>query len=296
MRMSLEQLEFFVTAASSGSFSGAARRLGKAQSAVSTAIANLELELGLRLFDRSARYPTLTREGEALLADARTILSRCTSFEDRAAGFAQKTDAKLRVACDEIISFTFTAELLGDFAERFPETELELLFGSLGDVEELVQEGRADLGLLVPLRHPAKTLEARHLGPMPFLPVVSSEHPLAQRKSVTRDELSEHRQLCIITRGGEREPEATLLGGRPWMIDSNYAIHDLVRRGLGFAFLPVHMIRHDLRAGRLVPVPVPLDGLPLEVPIYLIWPPAQGFGLAGTWLMDAMADVNTDDH
>lgn len=71
---SIDQLEAFVTAAEFGSFSAAARRLGKAQSAVSAAISNLEIDLGSNLFDRSSYRAELTVSGVSLLDYARSIL------------------------------------------------------------------------------------------------------------------------------------------------------------------------------------------------------------------------------
>ena len=67
MRYSPEALTAFVETVSTGSFSAAARRLRKSQSTVSTAIANLEADLGVTLFDRSSRHPVLTPEGERAL-------------------------------------------------------------------------------------------------------------------------------------------------------------------------------------------------------------------------------------
>lgn len=64
MRYSPEALNAFVETVSAGSFSAAARRLHKSQSTVSTAIANLEDDLGVTLFDRSARHPVLTEQGQ----------------------------------------------------------------------------------------------------------------------------------------------------------------------------------------------------------------------------------------
>lgn len=63
MAVSLDQLQAFVAAAEAGSFSGAARALRKAQSAVSTQVANLEADLGLELFNRAGRNPVLTPAG-----------------------------------------------------------------------------------------------------------------------------------------------------------------------------------------------------------------------------------------
>ncbi len=68
MRYSPESLEAFVQTVSSGSFSAAARALGKSQSTISTAIAGLEDDLGFKLFDRSGRQPILTDQGRGALA------------------------------------------------------------------------------------------------------------------------------------------------------------------------------------------------------------------------------------
>src|SRR5471032_2467284 len=68
--VTLDQLRTFIAAAEEGSFSAAGRKLRRAQSVVSQTLANLELQLGVTLFDRSARYPKLTDDGRALLQNA----------------------------------------------------------------------------------------------------------------------------------------------------------------------------------------------------------------------------------
>ena len=71
--LTLDQLRTFIAAVDEGSFSAAGRKLRRAQSVVSQTLANLEAQLGVKLFDRSARYPRLTDEGRSLLADARSV-------------------------------------------------------------------------------------------------------------------------------------------------------------------------------------------------------------------------------
>ena len=65
--ISLDRLRAFLAAVERGSFSAAARQLGRAQSAVSEAVSGLEAQLGVVLFDRMGRYPRLTPEGTVLL-------------------------------------------------------------------------------------------------------------------------------------------------------------------------------------------------------------------------------------
>ena len=70
-----EVLQAFVQAATQGSFSAAARKLGKSQSTVSAAVASLEIDLDVVLFDRSSRKPTLTPAGHVLLERAEQVLA-----------------------------------------------------------------------------------------------------------------------------------------------------------------------------------------------------------------------------
>ena len=77
----LQQLETLVLCVECGSFSSAARKLGKAQSAVSTAIANLEIDAGIDIFDRSTRIPTLTPHGKRLYIQSLNLLSQAKDIE-----------------------------------------------------------------------------------------------------------------------------------------------------------------------------------------------------------------------
>ena len=82
--VTLDQLRTFVAAVDEGSFSAAGRKLRRAQSVVSQTLANLEAQLGVKLFDRSARYPQLTEEGRSLLIDARLVANTIDGFKARA--------------------------------------------------------------------------------------------------------------------------------------------------------------------------------------------------------------------
>jgi len=79
--VTLDQLRTFIAAVDEGSFSAAGRKLRRAQSVVSQTLANLEAQLGVRLFDRSARYPRLTEQGRSLLADARAVADNVDGFK-----------------------------------------------------------------------------------------------------------------------------------------------------------------------------------------------------------------------
>src|ERR1700756_4062730 len=95
--VSLDQLRTFIAAADEGSFSAAGRRLGRAQSVVSQTMANLESQLGVRLFESRGGYPAFTAEGRTLLADARGIAGNMDLFKARARGLAGGLEPELSV-------------------------------------------------------------------------------------------------------------------------------------------------------------------------------------------------------
>ncbi|WP_394495194.1 LysR family transcriptional regulator [Shewanella sp. ENK2] len=103
MNWSIEQLKAFVAAANTGSFSAASRDLGKAQSRVSTAISNLEIDLGFKLFDRSHRLPVLTEQGEQLLIEAKAVIAQCERLNSRAMSVQTNNELALTIAIDEAV-------------------------------------------------------------------------------------------------------------------------------------------------------------------------------------------------
>lgn len=95
MRYSLESLIAFVTAAQTGSFSAAARQLRKSQSTVSAAIANLEADLGLVLFDRSGHQPQLTDDGHKVRVHVEAILAASDTLDALAVRLANRIEQRL---------------------------------------------------------------------------------------------------------------------------------------------------------------------------------------------------------
>lgn len=141
-----ESLQAFVLAAELGSFSAAARRLNKAQSAVSTAIANLEIDTGLQLFDRSTRSPTLTAQGRALLPHANGILLGTREFMAKAGSMAEGTEDRLGLVVEQRINPAPLYAVLDRFSKVFPAVSLEIYGCDRNRSLRIQQEGRAGQG------------------------------------------------------------------------------------------------------------------------------------------------------
>ncbi|MDX1267355.1 MAG: LysR family transcriptional regulator [Oceanisphaera sp.] len=286
MSFSLEQLQAFVATVDTGSFSAAARRLGKAQSVISTAVSNLEIDLGNSLFLRSGRYPRLTPAGERLLAEARVILERCEHFRGVAKSLGEGVESRLVLAVDELYPSEQLGALMDEFSRRFPSVELELLFPLMEDVSRMVLEERVDLGIMWRQEILPSALNFHALGWVPLKIVCAPEHALA-RQQVGWEELKRYRQLMVATRNDSEEKVRLRVAADVWWIESHWVIVELVQRNLGWAFVPEHVVAGALDNGYLVSPSLAFDDHDWPVALELIWHKQRPLGKAAAWLKEA---------
>jgi len=146
--VSLDQLRTFIAAADEGSFSAGGRRLRRAQSVVSQTLANLETQLGVKLFDRSRRSPVLTKQGVALLAEARAVVGGMDVFKARAKGLSEGLEPQLSVVVDVMFPLDRLTTAVAAFQEEFPAVPLRLYVEALGAVLQPVIEDRCAFGVM----------------------------------------------------------------------------------------------------------------------------------------------------
>ncbi|MGY3859018.1 LysR family transcriptional regulator [Aeromonas intestinalis] len=287
MNLSLEQLKALLAAAETGSFSGAARRLGKAQSVVSTAIANLEIDLGLELFDRSGRYPVLTEAGRRVQQEALILLAQSERLQAIAGELAVGIESRLTLAIDDDSHLPWLGAVLEEFATRYPAVELELLFPLMDDVTELLKSGRAQLGICYQQMQPARELVARSLGAVSMPLVVSPDHPLAHKEPLRESDLQGARQLMVTGRREGTERNRFRLSSQVWWVEGDLGILELVKLGLGWASVPDFLLHRPLARGEVV-VLQPDFASQTELMLELQWHRARPLGQAGAWLKEAL--------
>ncbi len=240
MQWTLEQLKAFITAAETGSFSAASRKLGKAQSRVSTAISNLEIDLGFELFDRSAKFPVLTAQGKEMLVDAQAILQQCQRMNARAHAVTAGEPVAFNVAIDEAVPMATFETLFCLLAESFQNLTVTIINGSQDDIVNWVKKGRADIGFVYRIKPLSESLEWYDLVMVKQKLITGLNHPLAQVKLPTEDDLVKYRQLVIRDKLGYSQENP--LSPNYWHIDSYFYISSLVEKNLGWAFVPEHII------------------------------------------------------
>ena len=266
MNWTLEQLRQFVTTADCGSFSAAARRLGRAQSAVSTAIGLLEADLNMALFDRSGRNAKLTDAGELLLLEARELLRQAEALDHRARSLSSGNEARLSLALDEALPYAATSALLREIGSRFPDLELTLLNGTATEVGHFVQDERAHIAFHF-LRGPLPfSLDQRLMGSVPQGVFVANDHPLAQLRTAHRKDLVKYRQLVMHA----EDVHEAVYSPRIWRSDSFYSIAEMVADDLGWAILPVNVGLDDAYDKPLRQVHCPSLALP-GLSVRMLW-------------------------
>jgi DNA-binding transcriptional LysR family regulator len=284
MRHSPEALTAFAEAATLGSFSAAARKLGKSQSTVSSAIANLEIDLGLNLFDRSSRKPALTENGRIMLGKVREILAAGDRLDRAASELGDGLEPRLTVVWSDTYQSDRFEEMLSAFERGFPDLEFECLIAEHGDLVSLVQTGRANIGVVAAQgAYPPDVGSAMIAEQSEITLFVATAHPLASTRDVTPATLAGFRELRLDTYL-EVAP-AVPRSGRTWSAPSYLMLLEMAVMGFGWAAIPRWMVTR-FAAGKLVELDA--RGWPRRVPVDAVWSRQRPLGRAGTWLLQEM--------
>ena len=286
----LDQLRIFLAVVEEGSFGGAARASGRAVSAISYGIAQLEAQLAVTLFEREgSRKPVLTEAGEGLLAEARGVVDRVDALLAKTQSLHAGLESNVGLVLDVMVSGEVTARVLGEFRRMFPTVTLSLNIEGLGAVAECLLDDRAQLAIGGPVigDHPA--LERQLIGAVDLVPVAAPDHPLAAG-SIAPGESRNHLQLVLADRSDLTQGrEFSVLSPLTWRLGDLGAKHSLLKEGLGWGNMPRHQVAEDLAAGRLVELDLP-ESPGTQYPLSALWRRDHRLGPAASWLIDAFRD------
>ncbi|MEZ8968215.1 hypothetical protein BCS96_05385 [Vibrio breoganii] len=124
----IEAIEAFILAAENSSFSIAAKKQGKSQSAVSQLIHNLEIDLGYELFTRKGRFISLNENGHALLKQARMVKAQYSRFVQHAEQLKTSQKQRINIGIDPLLCPKNTTRLIQQFETTFSSVEVYLIY------------------------------------------------------------------------------------------------------------------------------------------------------------------------
>jgi DNA-binding transcriptional LysR family regulator len=292
--LSVDQLQVFLAAADHGSFSAAARALGRAQSLVSYAVQRLEEQVGLALFDRSGYRPVLTAAGQALLPRARRIVGEVSAFHALSRGLATGVEAEACITVDAMYPMCLLLRALVDFRTRWPAVSPRVLVDNMGAAVEQVLEGRSTVGLLGMVATEQPELELRPAAAIAMVPVAAPSHPLAQHPGeLLNEHLRDHVQLVLTDRAPHLSgPDRGVFSSQTWRLNDLGAKHAMLLAGLGWGGMPEHLVRDEIASGRLVRLPSPYWDPHRTLPLWVAHRRDAVLGPAAQWLVIHLASLN----
>ena len=287
--LTLDQVQVLLSVVEHGSFSGAARSLGRAQSAVTHAIQRLEAQLGVDLFDRDGYRPSLTEAGRTLLPRARRLVEEAASLRAQARNVAGGLEGELTLAVEALFPMPPIVAALHEFSRRYPSITTRLYVEALGAATQLVLNGTCVLGLLPDFFSESDNLLRRPLLSVELLSVVAPDHPLARMQGeIPPEALRDHVQLVLTDRSGlTGNRDYGVLGDRTWRLGDLGAKHAMLRAGLGWGNMPRHIVEEDLASGKLRLMRL---GPTARLSMSVTWRPLHPPGPAAAWMVSRLIE------
>lgn len=292
--LTLDQIEILLAVVDAGSFSKAAKKLNRAQSAVTYGIQKLEAQFGIALFDRSAYRPVLTEQGQTLLLRARRIAEEANAFRDTARSLASGLEAELTIGLDSMFPMPAVVDALRAFTGKFPTVPPRVYVQPLGAAAELVLDGTCVIGLLPVLFGDIARLRRFPLLTIDLIPVAAPDHPLARIDGpIDMHVVREHVQLVLSDRSTlSSGRDFGVLSRRTWRLADLGAKQSMLLAGLGWGNMPAHLVKDDIDQGRLKVIhPVEFDAKTAQIVMYGAYLNDRRLGPAGQWMVEHLAAV-----
>lgn len=305
LSLDIRHLEYFAEAASTRSFTTAAKRLFVSQQALSKGIASLEIDLGMQLFARSTAGVDLTLFGEQFLMRVMPILTELRALEGMAAQYRSGIGASLSVGinvfCFAESGGTVDGRILLAFKETHPLTDCKFVELSGDAIVNGVLSGEVELGLGV---GPEKGVNRVLLYEFPMAALVLRDHAYFRDKDVAT--ISELSRCSLISLANEQEFNASFLrraeeehiriGLSSLQISAGHTIRSALEHG---AYI-IRPLQHALRtvsddAIRVIPV-VDEDGEAVETSLSIFWRSSKTLTDIENEFVKAMVQLYRETH
>ncbi|GAL22726.1 transcriptional regulator LysR family [Vibrio maritimus] len=248
---SLEHMMLFKVAAESTSFSEAAKKSGKAVSTVSKAIAELEVDLDVKLFDRTTRIPKLTEAGERLLVKARLLFSQVDNIAQLSNEMSQSIESHLHVGIGPMITPSTYDTAVSKLSDIFPNTRISLYREMPEILKQNVIDGKLDLAIMTHAGRDSRLTNAG-LCSIPLVLICSPDSRLTDFNIVSGDTLFTTRQIVCTSMLENTRMNLWVYAADIWDATSQEDVLRLVEQDLGWACIPQELASERIELGTLV--------------------------------------------
>jgi DNA-binding transcriptional LysR family regulator len=258
-RVTLEQWRTLQAVVDHGGFAQAAEALHRSQSSISYTVARMQDQLGVPLLRIDGRKAVLTDAGGVLLRRSRQLVKQASQLEDLAHHMEQGWEAEVRLVVDAAYPNARLIRALTAFMPQSRGCRVRLREEVLSGVEEVLQEGVADLAIS---SYSIPGYLGTEMSAIEFIAVAHPEHALlGMGRALSVQDLQGQMQVVIRDSGRQQPRDVGWLGAEQrWTVGSLATAASFVGSGLGFAWLPRHMIERELREGSLKALPLEQGG------------------------------------
>jgi DNA-binding transcriptional LysR family regulator len=293
LKLSLDGLELVDAIDRRGSFAGAAAELHRVASTISYAVAKLESDLNVQLFERAGPRVTLTAAGVELLKEGRYLLKAAQDLEHRVRRVATGWETQFAIGLESLLSPSALAEDMREFYRVADSTRLRISQDALSGTWEALLDRRVDLLIAAGGDGPSGGgYVAELMGSLPFVFAVAPDHPLAKTKEpLGKADLRAHRAVAVADSARRLLPRTVglLFGQDTLTVPDIFIKYAFQLAGFGFGYLPEIYARPAIKAGRLVRKRVE-ESRPDEN-LYLAWR-SDDEGAALNWWIERMRRPN----
>jgi DNA-binding transcriptional LysR family regulator len=277
-KSTLEQWRILQAVVDAGGYSQAAELLNKSQSSLNHAVAKLQNQLGVELLQVIGRKAFLTEAGDVMLRRSRILTQQIEDLELLAASIDMGWEPEIRIAVELVYPKKFLYLALAQFHPLSRGSRIQIIDTVITGTTEIILEGKADLVIaatgVIPRGYLGEPICVAHL-----IPVIGAMHPLAQHKQLDLDELSQHLQIVIRDTATKpmEGPGGWLKAEQRWTVSNFYEAIEILKSGIGFSWLPDHLVNDLIAEGVLCRLPLTQSSERLA-PMSLLTPKEEKLG------------------
>lgn len=254
-KTTLEQWRMFKAVVEEGGFNQAANIIHKSSSSVHHSVTKLEDSLGVKLFLVEGRKTTLTNAGKIMLRRASYLLDEVGRIESVAQSLSTGIETELHIAVDGAFPQRTIFEALEKVSALYPQVNIDIIDTVLSGANELISEGKADIGLSP---YPMEQGLNEEICMVGFVAVAHKDHPLhRQHESLTKQNLKSYRQIIVRDSATQNKKSQGWLGSdQRWTVSHIRASIELIEQNLGYAWLPLTEVSEAIERGVIKELPL----------------------------------------
>jgi len=284
MKLQLENIISFIAVVEEGSFSAAARKLGKSQSTVSTAVQNFESDLGFKVFNREHSKVWLTEKGERLFHLSLPVASKYRDLVMNVQKMNISDHVVYRVGIDPLVCNKHVKKTLLAFSEKFPNVNLLIVTEASFVLGNYINEGKLDLALGVPYH---KTNYDFNITELFYV----NCWWVAHEDSVTFNSESRSQRVLLMDGCEKLLNLSSIASYNQWRLDDLGIILDLCKAQKGIAFLPEFLIDESIDNSKLKIVTDQADFFGKRVIASLFWQLQSDVSLYSQWFQNELQTI-----